>query len=107
MKIDLEKLSEAELIELNHRIVERLRFLNQQRAHSEMMEFSVGEKVAFKAEGRDLVTGVLVKYNRKTVTVITDAGERWNVAPSFLQKAEPRQESGSASGKVIPWKKQK
>ena len=107
MKIDIEKLGENELIELNHRIVERLRFLNQQRAHSAMMEFSVGEKVAFKAEGRDLVTGVLVKYNRKTVTIITDSGERWNVAPSFLQKAQLDQASEGASGKVIPLKKQK
>jgi hypothetical protein len=28
-KIDIDKLSEAELIDLNHRIVERLRFLSQ------------------------------------------------------------------------------
>ena len=33
MKIDIDKLSEAELITLNNRIVERLRFLNQKRAH--------------------------------------------------------------------------
>src|SRR5438128_316777 len=29
MNIDIDKLSEEELIDLNHRIVERLRFLNQ------------------------------------------------------------------------------
>jgi len=32
LKIDIDKLSEEELIDLNHRIVERLRFLNQMRA---------------------------------------------------------------------------
>ena len=32
MKIDIDKLTEAELVDLNHRIVERLRFLNQMRA---------------------------------------------------------------------------
>lgn len=32
MKIDIDKLTEAELIDLNNRIVERLRFLNQMRA---------------------------------------------------------------------------
>src|SRR5438874_10842445 len=31
LKIDIDKLSEEELIDLNHRIVERLRFLNQKR----------------------------------------------------------------------------
>jgi len=39
MKIDIDKLTEAELIDLNHRIVERLRFLNQMRAHAQMLEF--------------------------------------------------------------------
>jgi hypothetical protein len=29
MRIDIDKLSEEELIDLNHRILERLRFLNQ------------------------------------------------------------------------------
>ena len=33
MKMDIDKLSEEELIDLNHRIVERLRFLSQMRTH--------------------------------------------------------------------------
>ena len=32
MKIDIDKLTEAELIDLNNRIVERLKFLQQMRA---------------------------------------------------------------------------
>lgn len=35
--IDIDQLSDAELIDLNHRIVERLRFLKQMRAHSQML----------------------------------------------------------------------
>jgi hypothetical protein len=42
-KIDIDKLSEAELIDLNHRIVERLRFLSQMRAHSQMLDFKIGD----------------------------------------------------------------
>jgi hypothetical protein len=42
MKIDIDKLSEEELIDLNHRIIERLRFLNQLRAHSKMLDFKIG-----------------------------------------------------------------
>ena len=37
-KINIDRLSETELIDLNHRIVERLRFLNQMRAHEQMLE---------------------------------------------------------------------
>jgi len=42
----------------------------------------------------------LTRYNKKTVTVITDSGEHWNVAPSVLHKAAPVQMS-SGSGKVL------
>jgi hypothetical protein len=49
MKIDIDKLAEKELIDLNHRIVERLKFLESMRAHSEMLEFSVGEEVCFSS----------------------------------------------------------
>ena len=48
MNIDIDKLSEEELIDLNHRIVERLRFLNQMRAHSEMLDLKIGERVTFR-----------------------------------------------------------
>jgi hypothetical protein len=34
MKIEIDKLTEEELIDLNHRIVERLRFLSPMRAHT-------------------------------------------------------------------------
>ena len=88
MKIDIDKLTESELIDLNHRVVESLRFLNQMRAHVEMLEFKIGDRVAFQADHRGLVEGMLTRYNRKTVTVITDDGHHWNVSPGFLRKAE-------------------
>ena len=52
MTIDIDGLSEAELIDLNHRIVERLRLLQQMRAHKQMLEFRIGDRVAFQADGR-------------------------------------------------------
>jgi len=86
MKIDIEKLSEKELIELNRRIIERLKFLESMHHHKKMMEFNVGDKVRFEPGGRDQQTGTLVKYNKKSVTVITENGERWNVSPHLLSK---------------------
>ena len=38
MSIDIDGLTEAELIDLHHRIAERLRFLQQMRAHAQMLE---------------------------------------------------------------------
>jgi len=87
-KIDIDGLTEAELTDLNNRIVERLRFLQQARAHSRMLEFSVGDRVSFHPEGREPLLGVLTRYNRKTVTVITEQGQRWNVSPGALRKVK-------------------
>lgn len=98
MKIDIDKLTEAELVDLNHRIVERLRFLHQMRAHKSMLEFSLGERVRFQPDGRPLIFGIVTKYNKKTVTVITDTGEHWNVSPSVLRRAERTE----VSGNVVP-----
>jgi hypothetical protein len=94
-------LTEAELVDLNNRIVERLRFLNHMRAHAEMLEFKIGDRVSFQPAGRPLVIGMLTRYNRKTVTVITDNGQHWNVAPQFLRKMAVSEEEESGSAKVI------
>jgi hypothetical protein len=84
--IDIDRLTEAELIDLNRRIVERLRMMQQLRAHKDMMQFSVGQRVSFRSN-RGVITGVLTRYNRKTVTVIADTGEQWNVSPALLEAA--------------------
>jgi hypothetical protein len=104
MKINIDQLTEAELIDLNHRIVERLRFLNQMHAHGQMLQFKIGDRVAFHPEGRPPVVGMLTRYNRKTVTVITDDGHHWNVSPNFLRKAEPVTNTESGKANVIPLK---
>ena len=85
MKIDIDRLTEPELIDLNHRVVERLRFLTQMRAHWAMLEFKIGDRVAFQSDRTQTVEGTLVSYNKKTVTVIADDGRRWSVSPGFLR----------------------
>jgi len=101
MKIDIDELTEAELIDLNHRIVERLRFLTQMRAHGRMLEFKIGDRVIFQPGSRPPVVGMLTRYNRKTVTVITDDGQHWNVSPNFLRKAESPRNADSGKANVI------
>ena len=65
MKIDIDKLTEAALIDLNNRIVERLKFLQQMRAHAAMLDYSIGERVSFQPAGHPLLTGIISKYNKK------------------------------------------
>ena len=101
MKIDIDGLTEAELIDLNNRVVERLKFLNHMRAHAQMLEFRIGDRVSFQPEGRPLLTGMLTRYNKKTVTVITESGEHWNVAPGLLRRVNTAQSADSRSPNVI------
>ena len=54
MRIDIDRLTEAVLIDLNNRIVERLRFLHQMRAHAQMLDFKIGDLVSLQPEGRAL-----------------------------------------------------
>jgi hypothetical protein len=99
MSIDIDRLTESELIDLNNRIVERLRFLQHMRSHAQMLKFRIGDRVTFQPEGRPAVVGMVTRYNRKTVTVITDDGQHWNVSPGLLQKTV----SGNAGvANIIP-----
>ncbi len=91
MRIDIDGLNEADLIDLNNRVVERLKFLRHVRAHSQMLEFSIGDRVSFQPEGRLLQVGMLTRYNKRTVTVITESGEHWNVAPGLLRRVNSSQ----------------
>lgn len=101
MKVDIDSLSEKELIGLNHRIVERLKFLESMRTHAEMLTFSVGERVSFMSSQHEKMIGILVKYNRKTVTVITENGQKWNVSPQLLEKHKGEKEEGLGGDHVI------
>ncbi len=103
MAIDIDDLTYEELIKLNHKIVERLKFLDGMHAHNEMMQFSPGDKVTFDPHNRERQTGTLVKFNKKTVTVLTDDGQHWNVAPHLLSKVknEKSRPKRSKRGKVI------
>ena len=94
--IDIDRLTEAELRDLNRRIVERLRFINQMRAHATMLQFSVGERIWFQSDYGLPIHGVITKYNRKTVNVSTDHHGEWRVPPSALRKVV------AAEAEIIP-----
>ena len=104
MKIDLEALSYDELVALNHRIVERLKFLDAMHTHREMMQFAPGDQVSFEPPGRGQQFGTLMKYNKKTVTVITENGQKWNVSPHLLRKVKKAKGQRETSGKIIDLK---
>ena len=101
MRIDIDGLTEAELVDLNHRIVERLKFLSHMRAHVQMLNFRIGDRVSFQPGGRPVQVGILTRYNKKTVTIITEGGEHWNVAPGLLRCVNSSQSPDNPSANVI------
>ena len=94
MPIDIDGLSYEELLQLNHRIVERLKMLDAMQAHVDMMAFDLGARVSFDSQhGRQF--GTVVKYNRKTVTVLGDDGRQWRVSPGLLSPVKDVAASGA------------
>lgn len=105
MRIDIDRLSEEELIDLNHKIISRLRFLRDMRSHAAMVKFRIGERVRFHPAGHPEINGIITRYNKKSVSIIADNGQRWNVHPSFLSKVaadQPERNDGNAKeGSII------
>ncbi len=42
MSVDLDRMTYEELLDLNHRVVARLKMLDSMQAHQEMMSFNLG-----------------------------------------------------------------
>jgi hypothetical protein len=66
-----------------------------------MLEFTIGDRVSFDPDGHPTVVGMITRYNKKTVTIVTDAGQRWNVAPSLLRRVHDARRSSRADSNVI------
>lgn len=104
-RINIDHLTETELVDLNRRVVERLRLMNQLRAHKAMLEFRIGDRVAFDTGDGSPAVGTLTRYNKKSVTVITNEGHRWNVSPRFLRLAESNPVNQTDARVVIPFRR--
>ncbi len=100
MKIDIDHLDADELMALNQRIVERLKMLESMHAHQSMMQFHPGARVSFSSPQGDRVLATIMKFNRKTVTVVTDSGQRWNVSPHLLSAIKDAAQSPIIDGRL-------
>ncbi len=101
MDFDLDHLSEAELIDLNRRIVAQIDYLRASSNYAAMLQFRIGDRVMFETSEGEPVVGTLIRFNRKTVTVLTDYRERWTITPTLLQKAVAF-EAADGGSNVLP-----
>lgn len=81
----IKRLGENDLIFLNKLIVERLKLIAQAKSTHHMARFNVGDRVEFQTlDGKN--TGIVVRLNKKTVSIKLDDGSYWNVSPMYLIK---------------------
>ena len=81
----IKRLNEEDLLFLNRLIVERLKLISQARATTLMTGFTKGDRVGFQAPDGRAMEGIVLRLNKKTVSIVTDDGHRWNVAPGLLR----------------------
>ncbi len=83
MSLDIGNLNLDELYALNDRVVERINHLEAIKARVDMMALNLGTRVTFDSKyGRQF--GTVVKFNRKTVVVISEEGRQWRISPNLL-----------------------
>ena len=80
----IKQLNEEDLLFLNRLIVERLKLIAQARATSQMAKFTKGDRVGFPGPEGRILEGTVIRLNKKTVSISTDDGYRWNVPPRLL-----------------------
>ena len=80
----IRRLGEDDLRYLNNLIVERLKLVSQAHSTALLSRFGVGDRVGFASPSGAKKTGVILKLNKRTASIQTDDGQRWNVHPSFL-----------------------
>ena len=84
MNINIDNMTEDQLLALNRRVIARLKLIQQHNTLNSMIKFEVGQRVSFDPDGR-MRTGILIKFNPKTVVVLTDDGQRWKVSPQLIR----------------------
>ena len=90
-EINLDYMSEEELVALNRKIVTLVTAMRRERNPNEKFRFMVGDPVMFNHPKGGIGTGVIVKCNKKTLDVDGDDGTEWRVSPMSLVHAITKQ----------------
>jgi hypothetical protein len=100
--LDLARLSEEELVDLNRRIVERLRLIRSARQLVDLARFSVGMRVEFTTDDGRTLRGDITRLNRKTATVCCNPSGHWRVSPALLRPLIDHESYRSPTERVVP-----
>jgi len=101
VSIDLTRLSEVELLDLNRRIVEHLRLIRSARQLVDLAQLTVGMRVEFTTDDGRALQGDIVRLNRKTATVCYNPSGHWRVSPTLLRPIARTHGSGAPAARVL------
>ena len=65
MDLDISKLSEDDLMDLNRRVIERLQVLRSAKSLAQLARFSVGMDVKFDTDDGRTITGTVARLNQR------------------------------------------
>jgi len=85
-KIDVDNLSLAQLIQLHDKVARRIWQLQQAAYSDKLQEFQIGEKVKFLNHEGETLLGIIIRVNKKSLTVRTDRGNKWYLHPWAVTK---------------------
>lgn len=91
MNVDIDKLSKEELLELNKKIIVRLKYLSERETLEFSKKFRVGDVVEFQNE-EAMTRGIVIRINRKTLSIKTEEGQ-WNIPPQFIKIVRKNEKS--------------
>jgi len=82
----LRTMNEDDLRFINRMVVERLKLLSQAKSTMQLARFAEGDKVFFTLDSGEVKSGVIVRLNKKTASLVTGDNQHWKVSPNLLRK---------------------
>lgn len=84
-EIDIDSLDEAALLGLHDRIVGRLHLLDLEKTGRALRQIKIGGRVIFEGPDNTLVSGIVVRRDRKTLGIQIDDHTQWNISPHLIR----------------------
>lgn len=85
IQLFIRSLSNDELTWVYHQTGDKLRFIQRANELCALQDFQMLDRVFFH-HNYEHIEGVVVRVNQRTLSVVTDQGRRWTVAPQYLKK---------------------
>ncbi|MGV8948487.1 MAG: hypothetical protein ACOH2E_03865 [Candidatus Paracaedibacter sp.] len=85
---DIENLTVQELIDLNEKVIRRLKELKSQEERKAATQFRINDIVSFTTRDNKKIIGFVTSTRKSKISIFTEDNEKWNVPPTILSPEE-------------------